>query len=61
MSDGKSTLGAIKADRPLQLMPFPNGGWTIIQSEGPQLRGREIGAFSNAKDMLDALAIITKE
>ena len=54
-SDG---LVALEKDKPMILTPFPNGGWTIVQG-GKDFGGipLDVGAYSNATDMIDALSL----
>lgn len=54
MSDVK--MGVFKNDEPLMIESYPNGGWVITQrGESPGVMPNPIGAYSSAKDMLDAL------
>lgn len=52
----KPKIGEFWNDKPLLITPFPNGGYTVQQGGGEMMRGAELGAYSNAQDMLDALA-----
>ena len=49
-------IGVFSLDSPLELMPFPNGGWTVSQDQAPGLEGTKVGAFTNTTDMLEALS-----
>lgn len=43
------------SDMPLILRAAPNGGWTIERRTGDAFVPDMIGAYSNTRDMLDAL------
>ncbi len=46
---------------PLMLKMFPNGGWIVSQgSPEPGMMGKELGAFSSAQEMLDALKCLAR-
>lgn len=50
-------IGVFRNDQPIILRPAPNGGWIV--SQGAERMGEmasEIGAYTTAKEMLDALA-----
>lgn len=49
-------LGPFKNDMPLMLISYPNGGWTIVQQATEMGRmSKDLGAFTTAGEMLDAL------
>ncbi len=49
------------ADAPIMLRVFPNGGWVVSQgSPEPGLKGRELGAYSSAQEMLDSLKCLAR-
>lgn len=54
-------LTKINPNESLMLNPFPNGGWTISQRSGTGQMPTEIGAYSDADSMLDALRSILRE
>jgi hypothetical protein len=47
----------LKANAPLIVTPFPNGGWTIEQTTGERMMPASVGAFTSAYDMLAALQV----
>ncbi|MGI3163099.1 hypothetical protein [Pseudooceanicola sp. 200-1SW] len=50
-------IGAFSTEDPLILRMMPNGGWVISQrSDDTRLMDKELGAYSTAREMLDALA-----
>ena len=56
-SDDPATIAAFDmAEGPLRLERFPNGGWLVSQG-GPEpgFMGKRLGAYSSAREMLDAL------
>lgn len=56
MDDGKSKIAAFRNDAEIILKPFPNGGWVVSSATGEWSMGVGLGAYSSAKEMLDALA-----
>lgn len=50
-------IGVFKADVPLTLTPCQNGGWVVTQgTAGAMIIPANLGAYSHAEDMLDALS-----
>ncbi|WP_010137352.1 hypothetical protein [Oceanicola sp. S124] len=57
MHSDHPTIGVFKLDEPLILRPLPNGGWVISQrSADMSIMGRELGAYSTTREMLNALS-----
>jgi hypothetical protein len=49
-------IAPIDANSTLVLTPWPNGGWTVsTPNNDVRCKDRELGAFSCANEMLDAL------
>ncbi|OWV39403.1 hypothetical protein [Mameliella alba] len=51
----KSELGPFEAGRAIILQPTPNGGWVVSQQANRLGDTVNMGAFSSANEMLDAL------
>lgn len=50
-------LAPFSANRPIRLVPVENGGWLVQSDDGdPRTMPHNIGAFSNANDMMGALS-----
>lgn len=52
-------IDAFESDKPLMLIPYPNGGWVIEQPEPAHtgINAKNLGAYSSAEDMLQALDV----
>ncbi len=57
MLDDSAAIAAFDmTEAPLRLERFPNGGWLVSQDgPAPGLLGKRLGAYSSAREMLDAL------
>ncbi|KHQ50285.1 hypothetical protein [Mameliella alba] len=51
----KSELGPFEPGRAIILQPTPNGGWVVSQQANRLGDTVNMGAFSSANEMLDAL------
>lgn len=52
-----SYMAPFKADLPLILEPFPNGGWAAYQNPGDTgVKPVQLGAYTNAADLLSAMS-----
>ena len=49
-------IGEFETELPLVLNPMPNGGWVVSQDVREiGVMGKDLGAYSNAEDMLKVL------
>lgn len=49
-------IGAFTKNKPISLRATPNGGWIVSQQSSEREYPVEIGAYSTAAEMLEALS-----
>ena len=49
-------IGVFKTDKPIILEMAENGGWVVSQSHSDRTIPKILGAYTNADDMIAALA-----
>ena len=53
---GFPVIGVFTANEPIQIEMMPNGGWVVTQRDPDRgVMPSNLGAYSSAQDMIDAL------